>query len=123
MSELADLNYDPALFEIDIVKLHEDAIKTLDAYVVDFNDTEKASIEAYANGVLDQLCERNECKNIVFTIDGVKELIEEMWQKDNAIIEDMAYRRAFILICKMVEIVRCWCQYRLDYEEDMRCEE
>lgn len=113
---------DEPLFRLNIVELYDNVIDILNKYSENFDDHERTTLVAYASAILDTLRENNTPMEVFDTIEGLKGLIEEMWQMDNAIVEDMAFRRGFILICKLVKWVAQCCWYRMDYEEDWKIE-
>ena len=111
-----------ALFDLNLTELHDDVIDILNKYSENFDDHEKTTLIAYAAAVVDTLRGNNAPMEVFDTIEGLKRLIEEMWHSDDIIVENMAYRRGFILICKLVKWVAQCCWYRMDYEEDWKIE-
>ena len=97
---------DAALFEVDIVKLHKMAIETLERG--NFDSLQEMALTCYVNGLIDLYKEDNSPKSELTETGEVADLLDEMWQKVCALVEDMQFRRMFILICKFIFVVDSW---------------
>ena len=123
MNSDADPSYVPELYKKDIIELHDSTIRLLKSYRDSFNDEELSSISEYTNGIIDLYNCVNEPESEDVTVDDVIDTIEEAWQMTGALVKDMMFRRAFILICTNVQIVCGWCKDRMDFEEDVLIEQ
>ncbi len=96
VSKIID-DYDPALFTEDINALYENAIHEFDKLVFDEDALHMIGV---FEGVMSML--RPEKAPRRYEFHECKAILMEMYQKVGALVEDMDFRRAFIIMCKAV---------------------
>lgn len=93
------------LFHFDIVSLYNEANKVLESELTSYQE---CGIAMYTNGVIEMH------KDLVFPefgvtdSDEVYDLLSEMWQRTSQLVEDIPFRRAFILICRAIVRIGAW---------------
>lgn len=97
---------DAGLFKVDIIKLHDTAIEVLEKG--NFDSLQEMALTCYVNGLMDLYKEDNSPESELTETGEVADLLDEMWQRVGCLVEDMQFRRMFILICKFIFVVNSW---------------
>ena len=97
------------LFDIDIEWLHEEAIKILEDWK-HLDTVQEQAICSYANGQMDLYHEEVEPVSELSEAGDVADLLDEMWQRTSMLVENMDFRRMFVLICRQVIYVKSWAE-------------
>lgn len=99
-------NCDKALFDVNIEALYKEAIAALEYHRYD--GIQETAMCSYANAMVDLYKEDNFPRSEMTEQGDVADLLDEMWQRTSCLVEDMLFRRAFILICTFVLMVITW---------------
>ena len=110
-NNLNDVN--KGLFVDDIGLMYKIAIHDLKYH--NFDEIQETALASYANGIVDLYIEANKPKSDAADPGDIIDLLEQMWTRTNVLVEDMMFRRAFILICKYIQKVIEW---ESDHEEE-----
>lgn len=97
---------DKALFDVDIEALYKEAIAALEYHKYD--SLQEMSMCGYANAIVDLYKEDNFPNSKLVEQGDIADLLDEMWQRVSCLVEDMLFRRGFILICIYVLMVITW---------------
>lgn len=97
---------DAQLFEVDIEALHKAAVSILNRYR--FDSYQELVLAGYVNGQMDIYKGENFPASNITEPGGIADLLDEMWERKTLLVEDMMYRRMFILICIQTLIVKSW---------------